>query len=101
MLDSLIRLAIASIVITATELTIQWNNLTGINDVSTAGQTIPLIIGATSIVRVLYVAFLKKDDDDGTESSGPYSLDRVPANAAAVPLDRLPHMRMEPQHPQR
>ena len=62
------RLAVASTIVAATELTIQWNDLTGINDISTAGQTIPLIIGLSALVRVLYVA-LVKEDDNGEENN--------------------------------
>lgn len=47
---------VAIVVIIATELTIQWNNLTDVNDVSTAGQTIPVIIAAGLLLHVLYVS---------------------------------------------
>ena len=57
----LLRLAISSIVtlviITAIELTIVWNNLSGVNNLSSAGQMIPLIIGAIILLRVIYVRF--------------------------------------------
>ena len=83
-MNSLIRLAVVSIVVTATELTIQWNSLAGVDDVSTAGQTTPLIIGIAAIVRVLYVAFFKAEDDDSNietpspEMPRPQPTERVP-----------------------
>jgi hypothetical protein len=55
----LLRLAIsfivAILVITATEITIVWNNLSNVNDLSSAGQLIPLLIGAFILLRVIYV----------------------------------------------
>jgi len=49
------NILVATTVIVATELTIQWNNLTDVNDVSTAGQTIPVILAAGLLAHVLYV----------------------------------------------
>jgi hypothetical protein len=45
----------ASIVVVATELTIKWNHVTGVNTLSSAGQLIPFVIGLGVVVRVLYV----------------------------------------------
>ena len=42
-------------VVLATELTIKWNTLRGVNSLSSAGQTIPFIVGVESLVRVFYV----------------------------------------------
>jgi hypothetical protein len=46
---------VASLVILATELTIKWNKLRGVNSLSSVGQTIPFIIGVGSLVCVFYV----------------------------------------------
>jgi hypothetical protein len=45
----------ASIVVVATELTIQWNHISDINTLSSAGQLIPFVIGLGVVLRVLYV----------------------------------------------
>ncbi|KAF2708699.1 hypothetical protein K504DRAFT_364987, partial [Pleomassaria siparia CBS 279.74] len=56
-LEGASKLVIAVIVTTATELTIQWNEIEDIHSLSSADQTIPFIIGLGSIIRVLYVCF--------------------------------------------
>lgn len=45
----------ASIIVVATELTIRWNRIANVNDVSSAGQLIPYVIGLGVVVRVLHV----------------------------------------------
>jgi len=50
-----ITLAVATIVIVATELTIEWNGISGVGDISSAGQTIPMIIGIGLVTRILYI----------------------------------------------
>lgn len=37
------------------ELSIHWNDLEGVNAVSSAGQIIPLVPGAACLVRMFYV----------------------------------------------
>jgi hypothetical protein len=49
------NLVVASVVVLATELTIKWNGLRGVNSLSSAGQTIPFIVGVGSLVRIFYV----------------------------------------------
>jgi hypothetical protein len=46
---------VISVIIVGTELTIWWNEIRDINSVSTAAQTIALIIGLGSFIRVFYV----------------------------------------------
>lgn len=43
------------------ELTIVWNKIEGVHDISSAGQTIPLFLGIGSVAMVFYVRFFKKD----------------------------------------
>jgi hypothetical protein len=50
-----VRLIVTGTVITATELTIQWNEIANVNSVATAGQIIPLLIGPNTVVRVFYL----------------------------------------------
>jgi hypothetical protein len=63
-LQTFSNLTVASVVVAATELSIQWNNLTDVNDVSTAGQTIPVIIAAGLVARVFYVFFWPDHDKE-------------------------------------
>jgi hypothetical protein len=61
-LSIILSLAVATIVVTAAELTIKWNNIQGVNTLTSAGQTIPFAIGFASFVRVLYVYRFKYPD---------------------------------------
>lgn len=49
------NLIIASTITTATELTMRWNRITNVNEVTFAGQLIPFVIGLGGLVRILYV----------------------------------------------
>lgn len=53
-------------VILATELTIAWNKIQGVNDTKSVGQLIPLMIGVGAIGHVLLVAI-----------RGPKTLDEI------------------------
>lgn len=55
-----IKFIVTGIIIIGTELTIAWNEIRGVNDLSSAGQTIPLALGVAIVARVLYVRFLKR-----------------------------------------
>lgn len=68
-LQSVFNLIVASTVIMATELTIYWNKIDGVNTISSAGQTIPFVIGIGAIVRILYVKLYPQefDDDNGPQ----------------------------------
>jgi hypothetical protein len=61
-LSIILSLVVAIIVVTATELTIKWNNIQGVNTLNSAGQTIPFLIGVASVVRILYVYLFKGPD---------------------------------------
>ena len=50
-------LLIASIGITSIELTLVWNNVSGVYEVSSAGQSIPLVLGVSIFVFVLWRFF--------------------------------------------
>ena len=54
------NLIVASTIVAATELTIDWNNIKAVDDVSTAGQTIPLIVAAGLVANILYVALRRE-----------------------------------------
>lgn len=60
----MIRIAVAGTITAATELTIDWNKIDGVNDVSAAGQTIPMVIGIGQVAQIIYVAFFKFDPEN-------------------------------------
>jgi hypothetical protein len=62
-LQTLISLAVTSTIVAATELTIKWNGIEDVNEISSSGQTIPLIIASGLLVRVVYVAIFIGDED--------------------------------------
>lgn len=75
------NVAIASTVLAATELTIRWNNIKGINNFSSAGQTIPFLIGVGAFARILFVyRFGPSPSDDGHSDQRP-----VAASATDLP----------------
>lgn len=85
------NVAVASIVLAATELTIRWNKIRGVNSLSSAGQTIPLLLGIGIFVRILYVfLFLKEDDDDRRPYLRPIGTTILPMGAPIEPIDRFP-----------
>lgn len=55
LLNMVQSVATATVVVVATELTIQWNDITGLNSLDSAGQLIPFVIGSGILVRVIYV----------------------------------------------
>jgi hypothetical protein len=40
--------------IAATECTLAWNQISGINSISSTGQLIPFIIGVVSLAQIIY-----------------------------------------------
>ena len=60
-LHSASQYIVATAVIAGVEITIIWNKIDGVHDISSAGQTIPLFLGIASVATVFYVRFLKKD----------------------------------------
>jgi hypothetical protein len=66
------KLIVALVVTLATELTIQWNELKGVNSLSSAGQTIPFVIGLGSWIRILYIYFYKQASDYDSDSEYSY-----------------------------
>lgn len=52
-LEAWVKLIVVILVTVATELTIDWNNIEGVNSLSGAGQTIPFFIGLGDVLRIL------------------------------------------------
>ncbi|KAF2111206.1 hypothetical protein BDV96DRAFT_189022 [Lophiotrema nucula] len=59
--ESISQAVVATVVIIGVELTILWNQIEGVHDVSTAGQMIPLFLGIGSVGLVLYVWALREE----------------------------------------
>jgi hypothetical protein len=55
-IETVFRVASIAMAILATELTIAWNKIQGVNDTKSVGQLIPLMIGVGGIGHVLLVA---------------------------------------------
>lgn len=76
-LQPLSNVVVASVVVLATELTIKWNGLRGVNTLSSAGQTIPFLIGVGSLVHLFYVyvkpIILRRFGRDESSESEPES----------------------------
>jgi hypothetical protein len=95
-LDSMFKLATASAVIVAAELTIKWNTISGVNDLSSAGQLIPFVIGLGSLLRVFYVRWKRGDEPDMDISNLVQPGERMPILSLRPPryniqpFDRLP-----------
>ena len=62
-LDTGNRVVCQIIVMVATELTIQWNQITGVCELSSAGQTIPLVVGGGLMLRVFWKAYWRDEED--------------------------------------
>jgi hypothetical protein len=67
-LDSTSQFIVATTVITGVELTICWNKIQGVHDISSAGQTIPMILGIGALIRVIYVWKFKKAAHEAVSS---------------------------------
>lgn len=102
-LRSACNVAVASTIITATELTIKWNKISGVNSLTSAGQTIPLLIGIASILRIVYVRLFVAPDGRGGLGSrenemyeGPFG--PRPGPVTALPITEVPVPRRRPRH---
>ncbi|KAK3372708.1 hypothetical protein B0H63DRAFT_302670 [Podospora didyma] len=71
-LQALSNLTVTTTLVVAIELTIQWNNLTAVNDTSTVSQMVPLIIGAGLMAHVFYVWFNPRHDREIRRAIDPY-----------------------------
>ena len=91
-LRSACNFAVASTVIAGTELTIKWNKIQGVNSLTSAGQTIPLLIGIATILRIAYVRTLEGPPrwDDSGRWEGPMRMPAGAMPATAVPITAVP-----------
>ncbi|KAF2258558.1 hypothetical protein CC78DRAFT_526147 [Lojkania enalia] len=63
-LDSVSQGIVATVIIIGVELTIVWNEIEGVHDINSAGQTIPLFIGIGALAMVFYVRFFKRETEE-------------------------------------
>lgn len=63
-LDSASQAIVATVIIIGVELTIVWNNIEGVHDISSAGQTIPVFLGFGAVAMVFYVRFFQKETEE-------------------------------------
>ncbi|ORY09095.1 hypothetical protein BCR34DRAFT_383813 [Clohesyomyces aquaticus] len=93
--DTVSKLLIATTIVSATELCIHWNQISGVNSINSAGQTIPLVIGIGNLVRIIYVAikshfFAKKQDESDVQVQATQS------GHPPAPWRQVPHPYAEP-----
>jgi hypothetical protein len=53
-----------SLLIIGTELTINWNNIQGVDSLQTVGQLIPAAIGVGGLARTIYSALFERDEEE-------------------------------------
>ncbi len=61
----MITTAVAIVVIAATELSVSWNNISGVSDLGSAGQLIPFTLGIMVFVHVLWEYWNKEPAPPG------------------------------------
>lgn len=66
-----------SVSVAGAEVTIRWNNIRGVNELSSASQLIPLVLGLGLLIyvlhgtlRTLYHGFKHALSEDGAENAG-------------------------------
>jgi hypothetical protein len=104
-MQTCINFIVASSVVVATELTIYWNGIMGVMDISSAGQLIPTVIAIGLFCRILYVSYHGEERTTPPNfDSGPDPWIRMPPMAAAPNSDdsgpdpwiRMPSMAAAP-----
>jgi hypothetical protein len=58
-IESVCQFITTTAIVVGVELTIFWNHIEGVHEIASAGQTIPLFIGISSVGIVIYVRFFK------------------------------------------
>ncbi len=99
-LDSVSKLVVAVVVVTAAELTIHWNGIGNVNSLSSAGQTIPFVIGLAAIIRILYVRYVKRLTSSVAEYRLPnssHSSSRSPVRPGDPQSPPAPLMQVRPR----
>ncbi|KAF2472760.1 uncharacterized protein BDR25DRAFT_365913 [Lindgomyces ingoldianus] len=89
-IDVWVKIVVALTVTVATELVIDWNGIEGVNSLSSAGQTIPFLIGLGSVLRIFYVYWFPHDGNDDSDGDSYYSTEYMQPYRRPRPVDELP-----------
>lgn len=54
-----------AVLVIATELTLQWNYVTGINNINSVGQLVPFSVGVGALIRVCWSAVVDRKEREG------------------------------------
>lgn len=77
---TLSNICVATVVMTATELTILWNGISDVDEIASTGQLIPFVVGIEMFVRVLYASWFEETAD---------------SNDSAEPITRFPDLAIQ------
>jgi len=101
-IDTVFRIVLVTIIVVATELTIRWNDIQDVYTLTSAGQTIPFIIGVAALVRVIYLRLRpskRKHSGRRPTHQKPLEPSRMPEMMAIhqepLETDRMPEMYLE------
>ncbi|CAG8961525.1 hypothetical protein HYFRA_00013942 [Hymenoscyphus fraxineus] len=89
------NICVASVVLIATELTIFWNGINGVAEISSVGQLIPFVIGIEMVLAVLYAAWFGETADSVPSSDSAESVTRFPDLA----IQQIDYRRSGPSAP--
>ncbi|KAH8655007.1 hypothetical protein BGZ60DRAFT_435415 [Tricladium varicosporioides] len=82
--QSALNTIVTTTVVVATELTISWNSIVGVWEISSAGQLIPVILGIGLTCQVLYIGFFGAKESE--ESGGPEGPEGLSGNSDSESL---------------
>ncbi|KAG8532845.1 uncharacterized protein KY384_002723 [Bacidia gigantensis] len=82
-LEAAVQLLFIAVLIVQVEMTLVWNNVTGLNSLSSLGQLIPFILGVGGLGKVLWakVTQLRKGDIVERQNNNPYEIALTEYNA--------------------
>jgi len=66
-----------AVIVIATELTIQWNYITGINDINSVGQLVPFTVGVGGLIQVCWSAVFDKNEREIRRSNRFTAVEKV------------------------
>ncbi|KAF2866802.1 hypothetical protein BDV95DRAFT_598690 [Massariosphaeria phaeospora] len=89
-IDTVFKVLVACIIVTATELCIHWNAIPNVNSIDSVGQTIPLVISIGTVVHMLYISW-----QDTRNSSNNTSFSRPRGEHHAEAWHHMPRMEMD------
>jgi hypothetical protein len=57
------------VLVAAVELSVDWNRLRGVNNVDTAAQLIPLVLSIGFVARSVFMYYVQRSHDIGSDES--------------------------------